>query len=294
MERMNEPIRLRAFAKVNYALEVRGLRGDGYHDIATVMQSVSLADELRIERAGEGFDLAVEPAGAETGPLEDNTVHRAWKALCALAGRELPVKVRLRKRIPSGAGLGGGSADAAAFLLGMNGLYDLGLDLSALREIGNHVGADVPFCLSGGTALAGGTGDVLTPLPPPPSHHLVLVKPSISANTGHVYRAYDESPSEAASSVEPVVSALRVGALPALVRALGNALAPVTRDLLPEVERCERDLLRAGALGAMMSGSGSAVFGIFISKKETENAKAILQYPFVEVCEPIAQGTKTL
>ena len=290
----NGPIRLRAFAKVNYALEVRGLREDGYHDIATVMQSVSLADELRIERAGEGFDLAVEPPESETGPPEDNTVHRAWKALREFSGRELPVKVGLRKRIPSGAGLGGGSADAAAFLLGMNDLYDIGLDLSALRKIGNHVGADVPFCLSGGTALAGGTGDVLTSLPPSPPHHLVLVKPSVSANTGSIYRAYDESGVEAAPSVEPVVSALRAGELPALVRALGNALASVTRDLLPEVERCERDLLRAGALGAMMSGSGSAVFGIFVSKKEAENAKAILQYPFVEVCEPIDQGTKTL
>ena len=287
-------LRLRAFAKVNYALEVCGVREDGYHDISTVMQSVSLADDLELERAEAGFELVVEPAGAEIGPPEENTIYRAWKLLRSLSGRELPVKVKLHKKIPAGAGLGGGSVDAAAFLLGTNDLYDLRFDLASLREIGDNIGADVPFCLSGGTALAGGTGDVLTPLPPPPPHYLVLVKPSVSADTGKVYRAYDESPVTDVASVDPVASALRAGDLSALAYALGNALAPVTRKLLPEVERYERALLLSGALGAMMSGSGSAVYGIFTSRSEAENAREMLQAPFAEVCEPIDRGTKTL
>ncbi|MGI9048750.1 MAG: 4-(cytidine 5'-diphospho)-2-C-methyl-D-erythritol kinase [Rubrobacteraceae bacterium] len=289
-----ERLRLRAFAKINYALEVCGLREDGYHDISTVMQSVSLADEVELERADRGLDLIVEPTGAKIGPPEDNTVYRAWKMLRTLSGRELPVKVRLHKKIPAGAGLGGGSADAAAFLLGMNELHDLGFDLASLREIGDHIGADVPFCLSGGTALAGGTGDVLTSLPSPPSHHLVLIKPSVSADTGKVYRAYDALHAENILSTGPVVDALRSVDLSTLARAVGNSLSLATRRLLPEIEEYEQALLRAGALGAMMSGSGSAVYGIFTSKSEAEKARSTMQAPFVEVCEPVDRGVETL
>ena len=287
-------VRLRAFAKVNYALEVCGLREDGYHDISTVMQSISLADEIELERAEGGFEMFVEPTGSEIGPPEENTLYRSWKLLRSLFDRELPVKVRLHKKIPAGAGLGGGSADAAAFLTGMNDLYDLGLDPASLQEIGDNIGADVPFCLSGGTALAGGTGDVLTPLPQPPPHHLVLVKPSVSAETGKVYRAYDSLHAANVPSAEPVVEALRIGDLSTLARAIGNSLSLATRELLPEVEDCERDLLRAGAIRAMMSGSGSAVYGIFASKKEAEKAQATMQAPFVEVCEPADRGVETL
>ena len=287
-------VRLRAFAKVNYALEVCGLREDGYHDISTVMQSISLADEIELERADSGFEMLVEPTGSEIGPPEENTLYRSWKLLRSLFDRELPVKVRLHKKIPAGAGLGGGSADAAAFLTGMNELYGLGLDLAALREIGDNIGADVPFCLSGGTALAGGTGDVLTPLPPPPPHHLVLVKPSVSADTGEVYRAYDALDATGGPSVEPVVAALHNGDLSTLAQATGNSLFLATRKLLPEVEERGQELLRAGALGVMMSGSGSAVYGIFATKSEAERAREVLQAPFVEVCEPVDRGTETL
>jgi 4-diphosphocytidyl-2-C-methyl-D-erythritol kinase len=154
---------LRACAKVNYALEVRGLRGDGYHEISSVLQSVSLADELEIERSRGGFELSFEPEGVEIGPVEENTVYKAWASLWEASGHELPTRIRLHKKIPAGAGLGGGSADAAAVLVGMNELFDLGLDAEQLRTIGARIGADVPFCLSGGTALAQGVGEILTP-----------------------------------------------------------------------------------------------------------------------------------
>ena len=149
---------LRAFAKVNYALEVRGLREDGYHEISTVMQSISLADELEIEHADEGFELVVEPEGFGVGPTEKNTVYRARELLGKLVGGELPVKTRLRKGIPAGAGLGGGSADAAAALTGLNELFGLGLSIAELRDLSLRIGADVRFCLSGGTALGEGIG----------------------------------------------------------------------------------------------------------------------------------------
>ncbi len=277
---------LRAFAKVNYALEVRRKREDGYHEISTVMQSVSLADEVEIERAREGFELKVEPEDAEVGPPQENTVYKAWKLLGELVGLRLPARVRLRKRIPARAGLGGGSADAAATLLGLNELFGLGLSVAELREVGLRVGADVPFCLSGGTALGEGVGDVLTPLPPPPAHHLALVKPERGAQTAEIYRAYDARPRRGVASVERVVAALRSGDLPTLARAVGNDLEAITAELVPEVEAYREELLRSGALGAAMSGTGTAVYGIFSGDEAGKQLRA----PFSCVCEPRGAG----
>jgi 4-diphosphocytidyl-2-C-methyl-D-erythritol kinase len=285
-------VRLRAFAKVNYALEVRGLREDGYHEIASVLQSVSLADELEIERSRGGFELLFEPEGVEVGPLEENTVYKAWALLWEVSGHELPVRIRLHKKIPAGAGLGGGSADAAAVLVGMNELFGLGLDREELRDAGSRIGADVPFCLTGGTALGEGKGEVLTPLPAPPDHHLVLAKPIRSAETGGIYRAYDERPGKGTASVEPVVAALRSGDLCALAEALGNDLEPVTAGLVPEVEMYAKELLRAGALGAAMTGTGTAVYGIFGAGEDARVMEGKLRAPFLKIHTPVARGVE--
>jgi 4-diphosphocytidyl-2-C-methyl-D-erythritol kinase len=283
-------VRLRAFAKVNYALEVRGLRDDGYHEISTILQSISLADELEIERSKGGFELFFEPEGVEVGPLEENTVYKAWALLWEASGHELPARIRLHKKIPAGAGLGGGSADAAAVLIGMNELYSLGLSYKELRDIGSRIGADVPFCLSGGTALGEGKGEVLTQLPSPPGHHLVIAKPDRGADTGEVYRAYDERPGRGTASVEPVVAALRSGDLSALARAIENDLEPVTAGFVPEVAVHKRELLRAGALGAAMSGTGTAVYGIFGSSNEARTAQRQLRADFVGGFTPVSSG----
>ena len=279
-------VRLRAFAKVNYALEVRGQRDDGYHEIASVLQSVSLADELEVERSKGGFELLFEPGGVEVGPLEENTIYRAWALLWETSGHELPVRIRLHKRIPAGAGLGGGSADAAATLHGMNELFGLDLDHKELCDVGGRIGADVPFCLTGGTALGEGRGELLTPLPAPPNHHLVVAKPERGADTGGIYRAYDERQGTRTACVNPVVAALHSGNLLALAGALGHDLEPVTAGFVPEVTAYRRELLRAGALGAAMTGTGSAVYGIF----EDGPAVASLAAPFVGVCEPVGAG----
>ena len=287
---MTEGIRLRAFAKVNYALEVRGLRKDGYHEISTVLQSISLADEVEIEHAREGFDLAIEPEGADTGPLGDNTVYRAWARLRELSGEELPVSIRLRKRVPAGAGLGGGSADAAAALVGLNELFGLGLSVAELRKAGLRIGADVPFCVGGGTALGEGIGDVLSPLPLPPPHHLVVAKPEVGAETAHVYRAYDERPESCDPSADPILEALRAGDLGTLARAVGNDLTPVTENLVPEVRALREELMGADAMGAAMSGTGTAVYGIFGSDAEARAAVSGSRAPFAVVCEPVPHG----
>ena len=283
---------LKAFAKVNYALDVFGLRADGYHEVATVMQSVSLSDEVRLRRTGGGFALYVEPEGTKIGPPEQNTVYLARRLLQRLAGEELPVEVTLRKRIPTGAGLGGGSADAAAVLVGLNEVFDLGLRVDELREVGTKIGADVPFCISGGTAISEGVGEILTPLPAPPRHHLVLVKPSEGADTARVYRALDAAQTGSVRAAGPVVSALRSGSVPALAAAVGNDLAPVTRSLVPGVAALERELLASGALGASMSGSGTAVYGIFEVEGAAANAGDRINAPFVGVYEPVSRGVE--
>jgi 4-diphosphocytidyl-2-C-methyl-D-erythritol kinase len=289
-----EKVRLRAFAKVNYALEVRGVRPDGYHEISTVMQSISLADVVEIERAERGFELAAEPEGVEIGLPEENTAYKAWTRLGERTGDALPVRARLGKKIPAGAGLGGGSADAAAMLVGLNELFGLGLGEAELRDVGLRVGADVPFCLAGGTALGEGIGEVLSPLPTPPPHHLVVAKPAAGAETARIYGAYDERPVGGNPFVAPVVEALRAGDSGALARSLGNDLAPVTKGLVPEVRALEEVLLRAGALGAAMSGTGTAVFGIFASEVEARAAADGLRATFVAVCEPVPRGVEVL
>ena len=207
----------------------------------------------------------------------------------SVSGSGLEVRIRLHKRIPSGAGLGGGSADAAATLYGLNYLFDLGLDAEVLREVGSTIGADVPFCLLGGTALAEGVGDVLTSLPAPPAHRLVLAKPLQGANTGEVYRAYDACPRRGVASVEPVIAALRSADLPALAGAVGNDLELVTGELIPPVRACREELLRCGAMGAAMSGTGTAVYGIFghdVTAADQPRAA------FSCLCEPLDAGVE--
>ena len=289
---MGVVVRLRAFAKVNYALAVLGLRDDGYHEVATVMQSISLADEVELEKTGGGFELVVEPELAEVGPPEANTVYRAWRLICGAAGEELPARVRLTKEIPSGAGLGGASADAAAVLVGLNDLFEVGLGEKELQGIGAHIGADVPFCVSGGTALGEGIGEQLTGLPSPPDHRMLILKPKRGAETARIYRAYDEREFEPGRgvSVEPVVEALGNGDLGALALSLGNDLAPVTRSFVPEVARYEKELMGAGAPGACMSGTGTAVYGLFGAEEAARAAPGRSGAFFSGVYEPVSFG----
>ena len=285
-------VRLRAFAKVNYALDVLGLRQDGYHEIRTVMQSISLADEVEVRRAARGFALTLEPEAVEIGPSQRNTAYLAWRSLQRLTGDELPVEVTLHKMIPAGAGLGGGSADAAAVLVGLNEIFGLGLGVDELREVGVGIGADVPFCISGGTALGEGVGEILKPLVAPPAHRLVVAKPPGSAKTASIYRAYDGTKAESASTVEPVVSALQSGSVPDLALAVGNDLASITREFVPEVAALEQKFLASGAIGASMSGSGTAVYGIFADEVAAGYAKGKIDASFIGIYEPVSCGVE--
>lgn len=291
---MTASLRLRAYAKINYALAIEGVRDDGYHEISTVFQNISLADEVVLERADEGFTLNIEQGQENVGPTKDNTVYRAWELLRELTGLALAVETKLYKKIPAGAGLGGASADAAAFLVGANELFGLGLNSGELAKLGLKIGADVPFCVLGGTALGEGVGEKLSPLPAPPAHYLLLVKPESGAETARIYKAYDEHPPEEKTSTKSLMEALRESDLRRFAATVGNDFASVTPRFVSEVAEYEEQIIRLGALGASMSGSGTAVYGIFATEEDAQEAMTLLKAPFAGIYEPVPQGVEVI
>ncbi|WP_461365875.1 4-(cytidine 5'-diphospho)-2-C-methyl-D-erythritol kinase, partial [Candidatus Darwinibacter acetoxidans] len=226
-------ISLRAYAKVNFTLDVVGRRSDGYHLLTSIMQSVSLADTVTLKRRPQGIVILSGHLGL---PLdESNTCWRAFTAFKRFTKLEGGVEVSIAKQIPMAAGLGGASADAAAVLHGLNRLYGAGLSLSQLQEIGLSVGADVPFCLQGGTCLVQGIGEAVTPLVDFPRASLVLVKPGVDVFTAEVYKKLKASAhgSSFSAKLQQLLSQGRD--VSELAGALGNALETVTEDLVPEV-----------------------------------------------------------
>lgn len=267
----------RAYAKLNLTLGVLFKRSDGYHALDSIMQSVDLFDTVTIERANDVFVTS-------TGMLLpfDNTVRRAAEKYRALTGRG--AHVRVEKRIPAEAGMGGGSADAAATLLGMQKLYGE-VDESTLMELGASVGADVPFCMRGGLQRAEGIGEILTPLNGP-ELHFVIVKPKQGVSTKRLFSLLKlprKMPDTAGC-----VKALADGDVQSLASLLFNALEEPAVELVPEIGTVKQALLNAGALNASMTGSGSAVFGLFPDEKSARDACAGLDgYAFARVCRSI-------
>lgn len=279
----------RGFAKINLTLDILGRREDGYHLLQMAMQSVSLFDTVRLTRsAAPGVSLVcADPAVPRDG---SDTASRAARAFLSAAGLAEGVCVELEKAIPSQAGLGGASADAAAVLHGMNALFDARLSPQTLLRLGLSVGADVPFCLTGGTLLAEGVGERLSPLPAPPPCWVVLCKPEAGVSTREAFRLADEGRSGYAPHTPGMRRALEAGRLPEVAAALGNhfeALLP-----LPPVREAKRLLREGGAENACMTGSGSAVFGLFAQEETARRCAEALAplFPFTAVCEPAAQG----
>lgn len=250
-----------AFAKINLDLRILGERADGYHDLRTIFQTLALCDRLTVTRRRGPFALTCDTPGVPTD--HGNLVWKAASLLLRLgAGRRgVPrdLAVHLQKRIPAQAGLGGGSADAAMTLLALNRLWDLDLDLASLSRIGGRLGADVPFFLVGGTALGLGRGDDIYPLEDLPTVHVVILQPGFGVATAEAYHWYD---------TEPRVRRLpppkpTPPGWPAWTASLRNDLEPAVVRHHPAIARIRQSLLDAGAVLAAMSGSGSAVFGVF-------------------------------
>jgi 4-diphosphocytidyl-2-C-methyl-D-erythritol kinase len=252
-------IREVAQAKINLVLNVLCRRPDGYHEIASVMQTLALHDEVELTGAGAGVRLTCE--GLPVPCDETNLARRAALHLAARCGVRRGVGIHLRKRIPVAAGLGGGSADAAAVLRGLNRLWGLGLSLEELARLGAELGSDVPFCVFGGTALVGGRGERVVPLPPAPPVDVVLFKPPFGVSTAEVYRGL-EGPPGPSGAVEAMLAALREGNPAAIGRCLVNDLEGVTLRWHPDLALLKESLKVPGVYGALLAGSGPTLFAL--------------------------------
>jgi len=283
------PIRVEAYAKVNLGLSVGPLRDDGYHAIETVFQSISLSDTLILEPADGEDTLTSTGTPVTTGP--DNLILLAVEALRARADVP-PVRVGLTKRIPVAAGLGGGSSDAAAALVGLRTLFALRIGDEELHAVALEIGSDVPFFLTGGTALGRGRGEILRPLPPVPTFSMVLVAPDDAVRASEAYAHVRIGLTDDEGFIRLICSAIRERDLEALAGALRNDLEPGVVLLCPRISATTARLLDLGALGAIMSGSGPAVLGIFEEEETAHAAASRLRERghTVYVAEPIDVG----
>lgn len=266
----------KAYAKLNISLDVTEKRDDGFHNMVMVMQTVSLCDDIRITltdtpRVRAKTDLHFIP-----GDERNLAVKAALRYLAEIGETECGADIEIRKRIPVGAGMGGGSADAAAVLRAMNRLFDGRLDGARLTEISGEVGSDVPFCVSGGTALAEGRGEILTPLPDFPECAFVICKPEFSISTPELFKKLDMLRSRHHPDTAGIVEALRAGELAQICRRMYNVFEYVDDRRMRTVAELKNALLDAGALGAVMTGTGSAVFGIFPDEAQAEGALSAL------------------
>ena len=273
---MNE-IEVRAYAKLNLSLDVPGKLPGGWHEMKMVMQTASLCDDVRVTLNGSS-ELTVRTNFGFLPKDDRNIAARAAKAFFAAAGMDgQGAEIALQKRIPVGAGLGGGSADAAAVLRGLNELTGAGLSPERLEELGGTLGSDVPFCIRGGTKLAVGRGDELLPAPEMPDCGIVICKPRFSIRTPELFAKIDGRRSRIHPDTEGLLSAMAAGDLEGMARRMYNVFEDVLPRNCSEVGSIKHALLDAGALGAVMSGTGSAVFGVFPDAAAAEQAAAELK-----------------
>ncbi|MDE6662411.1 MAG: 4-(cytidine 5'-diphospho)-2-C-methyl-D-erythritol kinase [Lachnospiraceae bacterium] len=260
-----------AYAKINLALDVLRRRPDGYHDVKMIMQTVDIYDTLTFTVKEEtGIVLKVDNSELSAG--KDNLICRAAERLFAESGVTKGVEILLTKRIPIAAGMAGGSTDAAATLHGLNELFELGYSLEELQKIGVELGADIPYCLMGGTALSEGIGEVLTRLPSPPQCSLVVAKPDINVSTKFVYENLHAEKLTYHPDIDGMIEAVRAGSLNKVSDKLGNVLETVTVKEYPVIDEIKELMKDEGAENALMSGSGPTVFGIFTNEETAKNA----------------------
>lgn len=269
-------MRLRAYAKINLGLDVIRRREDGYHEVSMVMQTIRIYDQLEMERTREpGIVLTTNRSFIPTDG--NNLVYKAAKLMMDRYEIEDGVKINLRKVIPVSAGMAGGSSDAAATLVGMNRMFRLGLSMEELMKIGVNIGADVPYCVMRGTALAEGIGEVLTPLAAIPDCWILIGKPGINVSTKFVYTNLKLDEYTRHPDIAGMVQALRDQDLYGITSRMGNVLEDVTIPAYPVIEEIKNHMKANGAVNAMMSGSGPTVFGIFDDRKKAEQALSRLK-----------------
>ena len=271
-----DEISLKALAKINLGLDVLGKREDGYHEVRMVMQTIHLYDRVEIKKTRSPH-IHVETNLYYLPVNEDNLVYRAAKLMKDEFQIKEGVRIVLQKFIPVAAGLAGGSSDAAAVLVGMNRIFNLGLKQNKLMELGLKIGADVPFCIMRGTALAEGIGEKLTALPPMPKCPVLIAKPAISVSTKAVYEGLKLYDGMEHPDIDGVMEGIQQKDLKGVASHMGKILETVTIPMYPVIEDIKKLMLENGALNAMMSGSGPTVFGLFPNEKEIRRAYEALK-----------------
>lgn len=277
-------ITLKARAKINVGLDVVCKRADGYHELRTVMQTVGLYDNVFIKKIDKHKLKLV--TNLKWMPIGDrNLVYRAAAFLMEEFNIESGVFIGLIKNIPVSAGLGGGSSDCAATLVGMRNLFRLPLSNSMLVELARKFGADVPYCVMRGTALAEGTGERLRPLPPHPNVYVLLAKPPVSISTAEIFGKLELASETIHPDIGAIVRGLCSGSIMTIASELGNTLERVTAEICPYVPKLKQIMLDNSALAAQMSGSGPTVFGYFRDRKSMNAASDALAREMPEVKE---------
>lgn len=268
---MNQ-IELKALAKINLGLDVLGKRENGYHDVRMIMQSIYLYDEVKIEKKDTPeIEVVSNLNFLPTG--EDNIAYKAARLLQEEFKISDGVKITLKKHIPVAAGLAGGSSNAAAVLFGMNRMFRLGLSQKSLMERGVKLGADVPYCIMRGTVLAEGIGEELHKLPAMPKCTVLIAKPPVSVSTKTVYEALDSKEITEHPDIDGIIEGLERQDLKKIAGCMGNVLEDVTIPMYPVIDEIKQVMKDCGALGAMMSGSGPTVFGLFESRAGARDAQ---------------------
>ena len=260
----------KAYAKINLGLDVVRRLENGYHEVKMVMQTVGIYDVLTFEKIEEGIVVSTDSGELPTD--ENNLIYKAARLMRERFGLQEGVRIHLQKNIPIAAGMAGGSTDAAATLKGMNELFDLKCSMEDLQEIGVRIGADVPYCVMGGTALAEGIGERLTALPAAPDCFLVVAKPDISVSTKFVYEHLDAAGVSKHPDIDGMVEAIEAGSLQGVVERMENVLESVTIPAHPIIATIKKRMLELGAVNSLMSGSGPTVFGVFTDEVTAENA----------------------
>lgn len=264
----------RARAKINLALDVCRQLENGYHEVRMVMQTVNLFDELEFKIRNDPDIILSVDSKDYLGALENNLIFRAAKLMKQQHNIQHGVEIRLKKNIPVAAGMAGGSTDAAATMLAMNELYELGLTREQLMEQAVRLGADIPFCIMGGTALAEGIGEKLSPLAAPPKAVLLIVKPPIMVSTQWVYQHLQLNTIERHPDIDGMVEALEQGDLKGITDRMENVMETVTEKAYPIITDIKKMMLGNGAMNALMSGSGPSIFGVF-TEEDTARAAAV-------------------
>ena len=283
-------IREKAYAKLNISLDVTDKRDDGFHNMVMVMQTVSLADDVHIVLNDSGRVRAKSNLSFVPGDERNLAVKAALRYLKEIGDERHGADIDIKKRIPVGAGMGGGSADAAAVLRAMNKLFDNALPVERLVDISGSVGSDVPFCVRGGTALAKGRGELLSDLPEFPDCFFAICKPSFSISTPELFKKLDQLRTHHHPDTAGIVEALHSHDLSQICRRMFNVFESVDDRRMRTVADIKSALIDNGALGAVMTGTGSAVFGIFTDENQAEAACAALRkdYGFSCSAKPVS------